>query len=271
MAGNIWDLVAKLENIENKCIPDKKDKNNQVLENLDAFTILKKKIAKEVRETRKLIEERNELMDKGKEAAETVKLSNDVRWRIKAIQKDTEYLDNIRKDEAAKVLEKAKGKPITAEQEKVQQVRAELVELCYKHIDECKHLEKSKYTTDRASLFQASSNVEVPDKLPDIDDPKFQALIEKDQAIDSKLDLVSQGVETLRQMATEMNKEVLVQEVMIETIDNRADKVNNMLDSLNDRMKKTLQGVRKADRFVIDFILLVIVLAIAGYIYNIAK
>ena len=40
------------------------------------------------------------------------------------------------------------------------------------------------------------------------------------------------------------------------------------LTNLNKRMKKTLANTRSADRFILDFILLTVLLAIIGYIIS---
>jgi len=48
----------------------------------------------------------------------------------------------------------------------------------------------------------------------------------------------------------------------------QVDGANDHLHNLNRKMKNALKEVRSADRFILDFILIVIVLGIATYIYN---
>ena len=48
----------------------------------------------------------------------------------------------------------------------------------------------------------------------------------------------------------------------------QVDSANLHLNSMNKRMKKTLAETRSADRFILDFILLIILLGIVGYIIS---
>ena len=48
----------------------------------------------------------------------------------------------------------------------------------------------------------------------------------------------------------------------------QVDNARAQLTNINKKMKKTLQSTRSADRFILDFILLVIVLGIAGYVVS---
>lgn len=46
------------------------------------------------------------------------------------------------------------------------------------------------------------------------------------------------------------------------------DGANEHLHNLNRKMKSALKEVRSADRFIVDFILIVVILGIATYCYN---
>lgn len=50
--------------------------------------------------------------------------------------------------------------------------------------------------------------------------------------------------------------------------DAQVDGANEHLHNLNRKMKNALKEVRSADRFIIDFILIVVILGIATYCYN---
>ena len=79
---------------------------------------------------------------------------------------------------------------------------------------------------------------------------------------------IEKGVFVLREIAVNMGREIDKQTDLIETNNALAEKTNINLDNMNQRMRKTLDSVRTCDRFVLDFILIIIILAIAGYIYN---
>jgi len=55
---------------------------------------------------------------------------------------------------------------------------------------------------------------------------------------------------------------------MIDNLNTKAEKVQDQMENLNVRLKKQLSNVRSCDRFIIDFICIVLILALALYIYN---
>jgi predicted nucleic acid-binding Zn-ribbon protein len=269
-------LIEKLQVIEQAC-GDKRNKK-QILEDekkLDDFTRLKKKISRDIKDVRQQIEERNQLLGTTSNNLATVKMSTSIRQKLKEIQKDTETLNNLQKTEQEKIeKKKMKGKEIDPKVEEGVKIKAEIVELCYKHIEECKNLERSglgQTTINFEGSVKVDGSKPLLTELPDIDDEGFQLLRKTDMEIDQKLDQVGEGVQVLKNMATEMGKEVELQTVMISELDHKVDKVNVQLENLNKRLKKALTSVRKADRFIIDFILLVVLLALVGYIYNLSK
>jgi len=58
------------------------------------------------------------------------------------------------------------------------------------------------------------------------------------------------------------------QEYLIGNTIVHVDNVSRKLNLLNMKLKKTLNGIRKPSRFCIDIILLIIILALGGYLYN---
>jgi len=267
------NLITRLEFVADKCRdPKEKKKKEQDEAQMDEFTRLKKHIAQDVKETRKEIEERNSLLGETSNSVATAKQSSAIRSRLKEIETDTEKLKELQEKHAKKLeKKKAKGKA-TEDDIKESEYRTEIIDLCYKHIAECKHLEKQGYANNNA-FFEGytKSDENVVTSLPDIDDADFQLLRQNDAKIDAKLDQVGQGVEILKNMALEMGKEIELQGVMISELDGRVDQTQAQLNNLNRRLKNTLDKVRKGNRFCIDVILVIILLALGGYIYNIVK
>ena len=68
-----------------------------------------------------------------------------------------------------------------------------------------------------------------------------------------------------------MRDEVKVQSAMVDEITHKVDAASGHLTNLNKRMKKTLANTRSADRFILDFILLVILLGVVGYIVSLVS
>jgi len=246
----------------------------------DEFERLKKQIAKNLRDVRGQMKERDELIQRGATGTKTaVQLSNRIRQQISLAREDANKLHALQCKEAAK-----KGKAST---QQVQE-REEKVHLIFQHVEECEALDKRQYaskrTEARIELFSVSSGSSragssamgpvsrVPvsgTELPDIETQDgLRQLQVKDQRIDEELEQVAAGVQDLKSVALDIRDEVKVQSAMVDEITHKVDKANIHLGSINKKMKKTLQQTRSADRFILDFILLVILLGIIGYIIS---
>eukprot|EP01118_Nematostelium_gracile_P020427 TRINITY_DN989_c0_g1_i1.p1 TRINITY_DN989_c0_g1~~TRINITY_DN989_c0_g1_i1.p1 ORF type:complete len:271 (-),score=106.47 TRINITY_DN989_c0_g1_i1:58-870(-) len=262
-------LLVKLDYIQTQCQdPKKKKEKEEEMKTWDDFTKLRKKLASDVRNIRQQINERNELLGNAMGNTTTVKMSQDIRNGLKALATQADELDTLQRREAEKMeKKKVKGKPVAPEEQEEVEERAQIVILCRQHIEECRKLEKSVRGTKNTFSDENNTSAMVTE-LPDIDGEKGQLLKENDRMIDQELTKVGEGVQRLKQKATAMGQEIEMQGRMIDEIDTKVVKVNEKLVNLNKRMKKTLEGVRKADRFCIDVILIIIILAIAGYLYN---
>jgi len=267
-------ILVKIQEECQDVDPKKKKAQEKAEKDMDEFTRLRKNISRDIKDVRKRIEERNELLGKTDNNTTTVRLSSDIRNKLKQILSDATNLQSIQQDEASKLeKKKAKGKEIDPKLEAEIQYRAEMVDLAFKHIEECKQLEKQGYKTNNGLSGYDDKELPKPTitELPDIDDEDFQKLRKNNYIIDEKLELVEQGVGVLRDMANQFNKEIEMQEVLIAENEKEVDKTQGQLDNLNLRLKNTLEKVRSCDRFVLDIILIVIVLGIAAYIYKIAS
>ena len=246
----------------------------------DEFSGLKSQLAREVREIRTALKERDELLQKGASGSkQTVQLSHQIRTQIKGAKEDAQKLLALQKKEAAK--KDKKGTNATQVEE-----RQEVVELVFKHIEECEAIEKRRYNGKQAEarveLFSGGtsgagssstsstvSRVPVGTELPDIETQDgLKMLAAKDKVIDEGLDQIAEGVQDLKSLALDMRDEVKVQSAMVDEITSKVDSASSQLSGINKKMKKTLQSTRSADRFILDFILLAIVLGIAGYVVS---
>jgi hypothetical protein len=99
-------LIQRLEYIEEKCGDKKKGKKKEEEKELDEFTRLRKKIAREVKAVREQISSRNELLGETENNQATVKLSVDIRSKIRDVKKEVELLSNLQKKEQSKFEDK---------------------------------------------------------------------------------------------------------------------------------------------------------------------
>ncbi|KAK6244745.1 hypothetical protein QUC31_011154 [Theobroma cacao] len=91
------------------------------------------------------------------------------------------------------------------------------------------------------------------------------------QAGDQGLDMISEGLDTLKNMAHDMNEELDRQVPLMDEIDTKVDKAAADLKNTNVRLKDTVNQLRSSRNFCIDIVLLCIVLGIAAYLYNVLK
>ncbi|CAH8306354.1 unnamed protein product [Eruca vesicaria subsp. sativa] len=85
---------------------------------------------------------------------------------------------------------------------------------------------------------------------------------------DQGLDFIAEGLDTLKNMAQDINEELDRQEPLVDEIDTKIAKAATDLKSTNVRLKDTVTKLRSSRNFCIDIILLCILLGIAAFIYN---
>ncbi|KAH7682001.1 syntaxin of plants SYP7 protein [Dioscorea alata] len=88
---------------------------------------------------------------------------------------------------------------------------------------------------------------------------------------DQGLDVIAEGLDTLKNMAHDMNEELDRQVPLMDEIDTKVDKATSDLKNTNVRLKETVNQLRSSRNFCIDIILLCIILGIAAYLYNVLK
>ncbi|KAI4382330.1 hypothetical protein MLD38_008307 [Melastoma candidum] len=85
---------------------------------------------------------------------------------------------------------------------------------------------------------------------------------------DEGLDVISEGLEQLKDLAHDMNEELDRQVPLMDEMEMKVDRATSELKNTNVRLKETLFKVRSTRNFLIDIILLCIILGIASYLYN---
>ncbi|XP_024631709.1 syntaxin-71 [Medicago truncatula] len=85
---------------------------------------------------------------------------------------------------------------------------------------------------------------------------------------DEGLDIISEGLDTLKNLALDMNEEIERQVPLMDEMDAKADKAMSDLRNTNLRLKKTITELRSSRNFCIDIILLCVLLGIVMYLYK---
>lgn len=238
---------------------------------------------------REHLKDRDELLETAPNSTETIKKSQEIRQELRSARENA----NSMREEIVKEKKKRIGRIDNAEMEK----REEQLDLVWKHIEEVERLEKRRYNRGAAGAAPASSGqrnqlmnsgrsrVELEgapamddfhpatnSDLPDFEvQEQLQEFRKRDQQLDQGLDELSQGVRGLKNVANAIGDELVVQTAMLDEIEEKVDGANQHLLSINRKMKDTLGKVKGADRFMMNFILLMVVLGIACYIYSMMK
>lgn len=88
---------------------------------------------------------------------------------------------------------------------------------------------------------------------------------------DEGLAFISEGLDTLKNLAEDMGEELDRQVPLVDEIETKVDRARTELKNNNVRLKSTLNEIRSSRNFLIDIILVCIILGIASYLYNILQ
>ena len=259
-------------------------------EDLDDFGRMKRSVAIQIREIRETLNERNQLMDEDPEGNRTkiAKVSAAARKMIKDVKEDAERLNTLTEDAPLKKKKKDKKKKKEENEEDSFEMKEkkenhkEIVELVFKHIEECETWEKKREvgmtSTDvsapgsrRKDLFESKRSIQTPleTELDDIElGQRMQMIRKRDQEIDGELAVISRGVKDLKEMATTMGEELEIHNQIIDEIDHKVDITTQHITNVNKKMRETLEKVRSGDKFCVDFILVVIILCLVYGVYS---
>ncbi|KAF2616252.1 hypothetical protein F2Q70_00012186, partial [Brassica cretica] len=84
---------------------------------------------------------------------------------------------------------------------------------------------------------------------------------------DEGLDVISEGLDALKNLARDMNEELDKQVPLMDEMETKVDGATSDLKNTNVRLKQQLVKMRSSRNFCIDIILLCVVLGIISYIY----
>jgi len=267
-------------------------------EKLDGFKTAKHELHMLVKTIREDIKTRDTLQQENPSGTQTIEKSQKIRRDIKKAREHVNTMSvELEQDKKRKMKQKLTESEL--------KIRQEQIDLAYKHIEECEQLEKRRYTqqpappsqkkadlfsksriksTPAASTAASSFGGDVPSSssadyhpathsdLPPLEvEAQIQQLKERDKKIDEGLEDISKGVGRLKNIAQGIDEELTLQSEMLNVIETKVDAANEQLLTLNRKMKDTLKKVKGADRFIVNFILLMIVLGISAYIYTMVK
>eukprot|EP00842_Homolaphlyctis_polyrhiza_P001101 jgi/Hompol1/1992/HPOL_002113-RA len=280
--ASMRDAMKRLEHIYQQCAPEAVEEKTAEA-NLDEFSRIRKKIHADVKAVRQALKDREDLLRQGGTTTESAEASYRIRVMIKTLKEQVGRMQEIVDKEAKKKKPK--------DPEKIAEHR-EIFTLCQQHIEECENLEKRRqadaYAADRLELFSGGGGagggasggfggggggpIEGNDPfthsdLPDIDvEEDMKAIRARNKDIDKDIENLGVGVLRLKEIALDMGQELDRQNDDLGNLDNKVERALDHVDNINVTMKKTLEGVMKGDRFMVNCILLCVILALVGFI-----
>eukprot|EP00742_Colponemidia_sp_Colp-10_P010076 GILJ01011038.1.p1 GENE.GILJ01011038.1~~GILJ01011038.1.p1 ORF type:complete len:285 (-),score=50.98 GILJ01011038.1:141-995(-) len=274
-------LMKKLKDIERES-GVKASVNDNAHAVGDSFLRLKHMLAEGIHQTLAAIRERNSYYQKYGGCKESIEKSSHIREQIRSLDAQFAELKRTQIDQARK------PKKYGGEEEIAR--RAKQVVLFARHLSDLKDAERTgtslkmelpSLIEGRRLLLQgAAGELRVdattsqtqgqrPERqLNQEEITAMQRWKEKDAEMDSVLDDIDNGVSALREIAGQVHHTVQVQNAMIDEVNQQADTTTEHMNNVNIKMKKLIRSVRSPDRFCVDIICLVILLGLAGLIYN---
>jgi len=282
-------LIKKLEDIAEKYEPLEEKKKREDAQKpgrvaKDEFQRIQFEIADQIKEIRALIKERDEEEAANPGQSRAVRLAHDVRMSLGAVQDNAQKLEaeeaKMEKKanrELEKLEKKKKATPeLRKEVENAIQARKEVLNNVRGHISECTMLEKKRALGNAAftatTTTSSTGNDPTVTSLPDVDDPRFQQLLQNDKEIDELLGIVSKNVATLKDEAIEINKSLKEQGQLLDDLDVEVEKTSQRLVDAAQQVKKLTDKINSSsDTCCVVIFLAVMLIAIIFLIYRLIK
>jgi len=282
MLKKLEDIAEKYEPLEEKRKKESAQKNGRVAK--DEFQRIQFEIADQIKEIRRLIKERDEEEASNPGQAKAVRLAHDVRMSLGAVQDNLSKLEaeeakmekrvNAEIQKLEKKAKKGQADPgVRKELENAIKVRKEVVQNVQDHVQECTMLEKKRalgsaaFTT--STITTTTGNDPTVTSLPDVDDPRFQKLIENDKKMDEYLAIIHGNVKILGEQALEMRGAIKEQSELLDDLDLEVQDTNTRLVDATAQVKKLTDRINsKGDTCCVVIFLAVMLVAIILLCYR---
>jgi len=280
-------MINKLQVIADKYEPpEEKNKRESAAKNgrtpKDDFQRIQFEIADQIKEIRRLIKERDDEEASNPGQAKAVRLAHDVRMSLGAVQDNLSKLEaeeakmekraNAEIQKLEKKAKKGQVNPeIRKELENAIAVRKDVVKNVQDHVQECTMLEKKRALGSAAftTTTTTTGNDPTVTSLPDVDDPRFQKLMENDKEIDQMLGIVSANVSVMKDQAMEMKSALKEQSELLDELDVDVEHTNSRLVDATAQVKKLTDKINsKSDTCCVVIFLAVMLVAIILLCYR---
>lgn len=108
-------------------------------------------------------------------------------------------------------------------------------------------------------------------ELTDSQSLQISQIQERDKEFDLQLEQIGEGIKDLQEIAEMQQEEVHRQGAMLETVGEKIDEAQEHIQTVNARLKETLDDVRAADKICVDIMCIVLMIGLAAVMYHLIK
>jgi len=268
----IDDLLGEVAQVQVACLGEE----SLAPKERDPFLRMKNELHVQIRSVRQRLEDLEKLKaDKDSHLMESKKIEQVVNVEIPRAQEMLDRLDEALNNERGKVINGLADGDLVAERE----------DLLATYRKEVEYLEwEFKGRNERIAQGDGGRQFNLARKLRkkrmgqsgNNTDPRppskeemdwLQESYERDKELDDKLDLINEGVGVLKGMAVDIGTEIDQQDAIIKRVQGHMDEVHQNVIMEKDRLDELME-MGKTSRWCPYFILIIILAALIGYIYN---
>eukprot|EP00744_Colponema_vietnamica_P003748 GILI01005695.1.p1 GENE.GILI01005695.1~~GILI01005695.1.p1 ORF type:complete len:288 (+),score=114.75 GILI01005695.1:186-1049(+) len=277
-------MMDKLRKIEEAC-GGKSALEQNAAAGGDDFIRLKTNIAELLHTTLQDVRDKNALQAKFGSCKETIEKGAKIRDNIKTVEENFDELKRVYQQQVKK------AKKLSADE---LERRGKLVHLLGQHISDLKDMERNGGVGVRLNLPTITESNQLlpaagaggrgfksrgagagagtgpaPERaLTAEESSAIERFKRKDQELDRMIDDIDGLLNSAKDIALNIGEAAEKQKIMIDTLNEQAEKTGKHLNNINKKMKQTLQAVRGGDKLCMDFVLLAVLLGLIGYIYK---
>jgi len=265
-------LMKRLLEIDRVCCPDRAEyKQEEENYNADTFTRTRRELAKQIKDIRIEIEERDKL--RGTISPQELALrSGIIRDNINKARVLGDELEKIHKKKKEKLAMTSDAKD--KKKEAVNQ-REEIIAMMHRHFDELERLSSAvgrPGDSDSGNDYSDGQAIPLPmmptqTQLKALDNHDFDQILIYEQQIDQELDELHGHVKRLKILAIQAGEEIDKSQEQIERIQVLAETTTSELQAANRLLSKIVKEVKSPNAFCCDCILCLMVVGIAVGMY----
>lgn len=247
-------LMKKLEHIRSICLDNElkvKEPNNKNNPN-----IVEENIIQDIKEARNLLKQREDKTS----VADKAKINHSIRLKIKSLKDNLQILE--------KSLEKSKKNQLLETDEITN--KDNVIDNLKRRVAFIEQQENPARFVDLTDVdIENNADKVLVGSIPEYNDDDFMELKKTDEEIDKDLDDILRNLQLAKEIAIQQNNELADQEIIIEELEGKTEKVSKKLKDANVRIDKLLR--KKSGTVCCSILLLMIVIAIVFLIISFVR